>query len=232
MDNNTIATSLTRYALPVWALACVAVLVIGFSCDPRAAATVSTVSQESGESPQPTPAAVVAGVVLLGTSDSISICPGTHLSPARLAVVAAQVDRVTARYMTRPEWRQAFVGLLCIESGYNSAAHSSAGAVGIAQLMPKYAGYFAEECGLGQVSEVDLLDTEVNLTLGACHFSKLLESFEGNIALALAGYNSGQDSETTKRLSHLVEGHPETMGYLAKFYVYLNKLQLAQQKGK
>lgn len=203
------------YTVVIGSAALLAIYLIPVSPDDVGNTLVSKVDKVEGVAP-----------VLSSTLGGMEIC-GNKLSDTRKLVIAAQIDRISAKYLTKPEHRQAFVGLLCIESKFDSNAKSNAGAVGIAQLMPKYASYFSEQCGLGKVAEGDLTDTEVNLTLGACHFSKLLDALDGNIALALSGYNSGQDSETTRRLSHLAEGHPETMAYVAKFYTFLNKVQIA-----
>lgn len=162
--------------------------------------------------------------------NSLDVC-GHKLSEARKRIVAAQIYRISGIYLPRREHRDAFVGLLCIESKFEANAKSHMGATGMAQIMPKYAPYFAEQCSLGVLDTTDLTDTELNLTLGACHFSHLLRAFDGNIALALSGYNSGQDSETTKRLDRLATGHVETMGYISKFYSYINKVQIAREGG-
>lgn len=187
-------------------------------------------SEEPGDDEVPAPEQVHLPTTLVvptrprNTYSAMEIC-GTRLSPLRMGILAAQIDRITLQYIPRMEWREAFVGLLCIESRFDSTAKSSAGAVGISQLMPRYSQSFATECSLGTLSEGDLVDTEVQLTLGACHFGKLLEALDGNIALALSGYNSGQDSATTRRLSHLIEGNPETMAYVAKFYTFSQQLE-------
>jgi soluble lytic murein transglycosylase-like protein len=159
----------------------------------------------------------------------MEIC-GTKLSAARKQLLANQIDRIAKIYLNKESHIQAFIGLLCIESKFDNTARSKVGAVGIAQIMPKFASYFSEECKLGSMDAADLADTEVNLMVGACHFSKLVEALDGNIALALSGYNSGMESETTKRLAKLAEGHQETMSYIAKFYTFINKLQLAKEK--
>ena len=158
----------------------------------------------------------------------MQIC-GTALSDARQRILASQIYRVGSSYLKNPQQLQAFVGLLCIETKYNPTAKSPRGALGIAQILPKYASEFAANCGLGKIVEADLLDTEVNLRLGACQFGHLLDELDGNIALALSGYNSGQDSDTTKRLAKLMEGNAETMGYVARFYTYIQKVQLAEE---
>lgn len=163
---------------------------------------------------------------------AISVC-GSSLSPARKLVVAQQISRIGGVYLHGEEL-DAYVGLLCIESKFDPAARSSRGAVGIAQLMPRYAMEFAEECGLPNLTEADVGDTETNLTISACHFANLLRIFDGNVALALSGYNSGQDSKTTKQLARLVDtgAQTETTGYIAKFYVFLNKMEKEKKHAK
>lgn len=172
--------------------------------------------------------ALAAGdTTVQSVQQAIAIC-GTPLSEARQLVLANQLVRIESVYFTRETDKQAFLGLLCIESQFNPAATSRVGAIGISQLMPKYAQAFASECGLGSIEISDLQDAETNLTLGACHFRTLLDALDGNVALALSGYNSGQESKTTQQLGKLVtnsKSQTETLGYVSKFYVYINKLQ-------
>lgn len=137
----------------------------------------------------------------------------------RIAGVAEAEQRFTKR-----EHREAFALLICIESKFNPKAKSSAGAVGLTQVMPQYAQEFATACGLGKLAPADLEYPEINLRVGACQFGRLIELHEGSVALALASYNSGANSPSVKRLSALVPGNPETDSYLAKFSVIKDKV--------
>lgn len=78
------------------------------------------------------------------------------------------------------------------ESGFRAHAVSDAGAVGLTQLLPSTARWVSEQCGTPLRSAADLGRPEVNLRLGACYLGWLLRRFEGDAALALAAYNSGQ----------------------------------------
>src|SRR6185503_10759102 len=71
------------------------------------------------------------------------------------------------------------------ESRYKIDAQSHAGAVGLMQLMPAAAERFG--CS-------DRNDPAANIAAGTKHLSWLLKRFEGNVELALAGYNAGEGS--------------------------------------
>ena len=67
------------------------------------------------------------------------------------------------------------------ESGYRPQVVSSAGAIGIMQLMP------ATARSLG----VDPWDPVANINGGAAYLRALLDQFDGRVDLALAAYNAG-----------------------------------------
>jgi soluble lytic murein transglycosylase-like protein len=71
------------------------------------------------------------------------------------------------------------------ESKYKIDAESHAGAVGLMQLMPAAAERFG--CA-------DRNDPAANIAAGTKYLSWLLKRFEGNVELALAGYNAGEGS--------------------------------------
>lgn len=142
-------------------------------------------------------------------------CKAT-LSEAKADILTAQIIRISNRFFKTREEKEAFVFLICIESKFQDSAKSSVGAVGLTQVMPQFAPGFAKSCGLGQLKPADLIDSEVNLTIGGCWFASLIK-YHNSIVLALAAYNSGRDSESVKRLQSLGAINLETANYVAKY---------------
>ncbi len=95
------------------------------------------------------------------------------------------------------------------ESGFNASATSSAGAVGLMQLMPRTAA------GLG----VDPRDPAQALAGGARYLAQQLKTFGGRSDLALAAYNAGPGAV---RKYAGIPPYPETQSYvktvLARFH--------------
>jgi soluble lytic murein transglycosylase-like protein len=91
-----------------------------------------------------------------------------------------EVQTVAARYALDAELIHAVIGA---ESSYNPLARSPKGAQGLMQLIPATARRF----GVGNP-----YDPIENLHGGARYLRWLLDFFQGNVALALAGYNAGE----------------------------------------
>jgi soluble lytic murein transglycosylase-like protein len=90
----------------------------------------------------------------------------------------AQIDEAAAKYGLDPALLK---GLIRQESGFNPAARSGAGAVGLTQLMPGTAA------SLG----VDPTDPAQAIDGGARYLKQQLDRFGGDPAKALAAYNAG-----------------------------------------
>ena len=74
------------------------------------------------------------------------------------------------------------------ESAFMWNAKSSAGALGLMQIMPATGKKLAKNSNLGTVH---LLDPELNIRLGSTYLKRLLKTFDGNMLLATAAYNVG-----------------------------------------
>jgi len=89
------------------------------------------------------------------------------------------------------------------ESGFNPAAVSRAGAVGLMQLMPDTARRFGV---------LDRFDPEQNLRGGARYLAWLLDHFNQDLDLALAAYNAGEGS--VRQHGNRVPPFAETQAYV------------------
>jgi soluble lytic murein transglycosylase len=112
---------------------------------------------------------------------------------------AAMIATVAAEYRLAPELLHAVVQ---VESGYNAAAISSKGAIGLMQLMPGTARR------LGVADSLDPLD---NLRGGARYLRELLDRF-GELPLALAAYNAGEAA--VLRYARRIPPYAETVAYV------------------
>jgi soluble lytic murein transglycosylase len=77
------------------------------------------------------------------------------------------------------------------ESEFNVGAISSAGALGLLQLMPGTAKEVAKRSGLTYSQTRLTTDAGYNATLGAAFLSEQLGRFDGSYILTFAGYNAG-----------------------------------------
>jgi len=97
------------------------------------------------------------------------------------------------------------------ESKYDPDATSPAGARGLMQLMPATAKRF--DCS-------DLKDEACNVEAGTKYLAWLLKRFNGDVKLALAGYNAGEGA--VDRYDG-VPPYPETQNYVNKIVANYGK---------
>jgi len=89
------------------------------------------------------------------------------------------------------------------ESRYDPKAQSPVGARGLMQLMPDTAKRFG--CR-------DLDNESCNVAAGTKYLAWLLKRFNGDVKLALAGYNAGEGA--VDKFQGTVPPYPETVGYV------------------
>src|SRR4028118_489833 len=97
------------------------------------------------------------------------------------------------------------------ESRYKIDAESHAGAKGLMQMMPATAARFAVEGKTG---------VEQNVYAGTKLMRWLLKRFDGNVKLALAGYNAGEGSVDKY---DGIPPYPETENYVRKIVANYGK---------
>jgi soluble lytic murein transglycosylase len=82
-------------------------------------------------------------------------------------------------------------GVARSESLFMPDVTSSAGAVGLMQLMPATGKQIARSAGVRYRGRATLTDPEDNVSLGTTYLSSMLDRFEDNRVLATAAYNAG-----------------------------------------
>ena len=95
--------------------------------------------------------------------------------------------------------------VVATESAYDPEAVSSAGAVGLMQLMPDTAKRYGVE---------NRRDPTNNLSAGTRYLKDLLLRFDNNIELALAGYNAGE--KAVEKYGNQVPPYEETQTYVRR----------------
>lgn len=124
----------------------------------------------------------------------------------------AAIDTVARTYSLESALIHAVVSA---ESGYNATAVSRKGAAGLMQLMPET----AQRYGVA-----NRFDPVQNLHGGARYLRDLLRMFDGNLSLALAGYNAGE--KNVVKHGYQIPPFQETKAYVPKVLNLYRKYQL------
>jgi hypothetical protein len=118
------------------------------------------------------------------TFDPIVLPDRYRKPPARYT--DSQIHELVRTYCEKYGLDESLIhAMIRVESAANPNAVSSKGASGLMQLMPGT----AKDMGVRNI-----FDPAENIAGGTQFFAKLLDLFEGNVALALAGYNAGPEN--------------------------------------
>ena len=104
-----------------------------------------------------------------------------ELNARRIALEPA-MQRAAVAAGIHPALLQAVIE---VESGYNTKALSPKGAIGLMQVMPTTASRYGQ---------YDLYSAEENMAVGAHYLHDLIVMFNGNVRLAVAAYNAGENA--------------------------------------
>jgi len=105
--------------------------------------------------------------------------------------------------------------VISAESGYNPVAVSRAGARGLMQLMPETAKRYGVQ---------NIHDPMENINGGVRYLRDLLTMFNGNLELAIAAYNAGENAVI--RAGNRIPPYAETAQYVPKVIGFYRKFQL------
>ncbi len=109
----------------------------------------------------------------------------TAVSATNASSVRSSLERWAAHYGINPSLARA---LAWMESGYNNDVVSSVGAQGVMQLLPSTWDYVETVLIKSKVSH----DADGNVHVGLAYLNHLLNAFDGDERLALAGWYQGE----------------------------------------
>lgn len=122
------------------------------------------------------------------------------------------VDRIAGRHGLAPELLHSVIK---VESNYNPYAVSPKGALGMMQLIPSTARRFGVS---------DVFNPMENIEGGAAYLEYLMGLFHGDLPLALAAYNAGENAVAKYGT---VPPYEETQNYLKLVARHLEEAQRA-----
>ena len=125
-----------------------------------------------------------------------------RVDPAQRTRFASLIAETARQYMLSPALLHA---VSTVESGYDPAARSPKGAVGLMQLMPATAKRY---------SVTDIWDPRQNVRGGAHYLRDLLGMFNNDLGLALAAYNAGEGAVIQH--GNRIPPYAETRNYVPK----------------
>jgi len=106
--------------------------------------------------------------------------------------------------------------VISVESGYNPSARSSAGAVGLMQLMPETARRYGVK---------NRMDPAQNIKGGARYLRDLQIMFDDNLQLVLAAYNAGE--QAVLKYGNRIPPYRETAAYVPRVLQFYRKYRPA-----
>lgn len=125
---------------------------------------------------------------------AVKFMPGNKLKYGEMIRQAAMRHQMDERLLH---------AVIQAESAYDANAVSTAGAVGLMQLMPDTARRYGVS---------DRRNAEQNIDGGTRYLKDLLAMFNSNLTLAVAGYNAGEGA--VMKYNYSIPPYPETRNYV------------------
>ena len=158
---------------------------------------------------------VALGIVIVSRIEHVSGNQGLPLSDAAVIREQASEKHLDPALIA---------GVIYAETKFDPRT-SSAGALGLMQILPSTAQYIAHLSGGTAFTTGDLATPKINVAYGSWYLRYLLNHYEGNEMLAVAAYNGGlanvdswvakaRDAGRTLSVSEIP--FPETQAYVQK----------------
>ena len=126
------------------------------------------------------------------------------------------IRQAAAKYNLDPNLIKAMIK---VESNFYADAISPKGAQGLMQLMPPTAS---------RMGVINAFDSRDNIMGGSKYFRFLLDLFDENKTLAIAGYNAGENAVI--KYGYEIPPYRETEGYVDKVFAHYKNLQKKDSK--
>ena len=158
---------------------------------------------------------VVLGIVIVSRIEHVSSTEGLPLSDTTVIREQASEKHLDPALIA---------GVIYAETKFDPRP-SSAGALGLMQILPSTAQYIAHLSGGTAFTTGDLATPKINVAYGSWYLRYLLDHYEGNEMLAVAAYNGGlanvdawvaKAREAGRTLSVSEIPFPETQAYVQK----------------
>jgi soluble lytic murein transglycosylase-like protein len=167
-------------------LAATELALVGDAAEPRARAALQGVVLARQGRPRPSMDLLRQAFPALGTPLQASVPPAA----LELYYPLHSRDSIERWAAARDLQVPLVLGVIRQESAFDSTATSRSGARGLMQLMPGTAREVAGKIGIPFAGE-RLYEPDFSLQLGTSYLAEVLGMFDGDVELALAGYNSG-----------------------------------------
>jgi len=125
----------------------------------------------------------------------------------------ASYDKLIAQHAKAQGVDPALVkAVVAVESAFIADAVSNKGALGLMQVIPQTAMRYGVAADAKRSVEQKLLDPRINVGIGTRYLRDLLAMFGGDVSLALAAYNAGE--QAGEHYERRIPPYPETQEFV------------------
>jgi soluble lytic murein transglycosylase len=158
---------------------------------------------------------VAISVVLLAFAGAAAWVVEAKPSWFQRAQYPLEYDQAIRGYASERGLDPALVAaMVYVESRFDPSVTSSAGAIGLMQILPETGEFIARSTGGDDFVVADLRDPDLNVRYGTWLFAYLLERYDGDVAAALAAYHAGPANVDAWREQGSGIRFPETRAYV------------------
>ena len=126
-----------------------------------------------------------------------------------------EYEHVIRAYAAQRDLDPALVAaVVYAESRFDPNVRSSAGAIGLMQILPETGEFIARSTGGTEFVEADLRDPDLNVRYGTWLLRHLLDRYDGDVETALAAYHAGPTNVDEWRRNGGGIAFPETQAYV------------------